>query len=222
MKLNIATGDMYKFVSHTGNVIKGKCEHDCSYCYMKRYNQSSLRFSESEIYTETGDNKAIFVGSSTDMFAKSIPKEWITKVLDHCNKDDNAYLFQSKNPARFLEFIKHPVFEKSVLCTTIESNRWYEGIMGNCPRIEERIDAMEKISKLGIRTHITIEPIMDFDFEELLEMIKRCDPIQVNIGKNTYRSVKLPEPQKEKVKEFIIELSKFTRVGVKNNLKKKK
>ena len=35
MSLNIKNGDMYKFIDYTWNPIKGKCLHDCSYCYMK-------------------------------------------------------------------------------------------------------------------------------------------------------------------------------------------
>jgi hypothetical protein len=30
-----ADGNMYAFVTHTGNPIKELCPHDCSYCYMK-------------------------------------------------------------------------------------------------------------------------------------------------------------------------------------------
>ena len=94
--------------------------------------------------------------------------------------------------------------------------------MGNCPTIEERVNAMEKLNKLGFRIYITIEPIMDFDLDILLEYIKRCNPIQVNIGKNTYRSVVLPEPKQDKTIQFINELNKFTRVEIKDNLRKKK
>ena len=35
MGLNLSNGNMYKFVNYTWNPIKGKCLHDCSYCYMK-------------------------------------------------------------------------------------------------------------------------------------------------------------------------------------------
>ena len=40
---------MYPWVTHTWNVIKGKCPHDCSYCYMKRFPQGELRFDEKEL-----------------------------------------------------------------------------------------------------------------------------------------------------------------------------
>jgi len=30
-------GNMYEFVTHMWGPIKGKCKHNCSYCYMKKY-----------------------------------------------------------------------------------------------------------------------------------------------------------------------------------------
>lgn len=36
--MNKQKGDMYDFVKYTSNPIKGPCEHDCKYCYMKRIN----------------------------------------------------------------------------------------------------------------------------------------------------------------------------------------
>ena len=89
----------------------------------------------------------------------------------------NRYLFQSKNPRRILEFIKHPIFEKSVVCTTIETNRNYPKFMGNAPKIEDRVSAMEEIAEKGIETFVTIEPIMYFDLPELLAFVKRCKPV---------------------------------------------
>ena len=41
MGLNLSKGDMYKFVNYTWNPIKGKCLHDCSYCYMKQINPNA-------------------------------------------------------------------------------------------------------------------------------------------------------------------------------------
>lgn len=31
MPLNKSTGNMYKFITHTWNTIKGECPHGCSY-----------------------------------------------------------------------------------------------------------------------------------------------------------------------------------------------
>lgn len=220
MKKVSKRGNMYQFVSHTFNAIKGICEHDCSYCYMKpKKNLSAIRLDEKEFKTKLEDGNFIFIGSGTDMFASNVPSEWITKTLDYCNDSDNRFLFQSKNPRRILEFIEHPIFKKSVICTTIETNRDYPEEMGNAPKIEERVSAMEEISKLGFETYVTIEPIMEFDLEELVELIKRCNPKQVNIGANSYyKLVQLPEPTKEEILSLIERLSEFTTVEEKTTL----
>lgn len=72
MSLNIRKGDMYKFIDFTWNPIKGKCLHDCSYCYMKQINPNANlpRLAEHELNTYLGYGRSIFIGSSTDMFAE--------------------------------------------------------------------------------------------------------------------------------------------------------
>ena len=87
------------------------------------------------------------------------------------------------------------------------------------PKIEDRVRAMEEIADLGIDTYVTIEPIMDFDLNKMVDFIKRCKPKQVNIGKNTNKMVRLPEPSKNKVLSLIDELQNFTEVHIKNNIK---
>lgn len=222
MRLNIARGNMYEFIDYTANPINGQCPHKCFYCYMKRYGTGKpLGLKEWELNIKTGCNRKIFVGDSTDMFAESVKSNDILRVLNHCHEYKNEYFFQSKNPVRFLEFIKHAVIKESILCTTIETNRHYKEFMGNCPSIEERVQAMEQIRKLGIKTHVTIEPIMDFDLDELLDLMRRCNPIQVNIGKNTSVGIVLPHPSKEKTVQFITELQKFTIVHLKRNIRGK-
>ncbi|NQU33122.1 MAG: hypothetical protein HQ521_07795 [Bacteroidetes bacterium] len=218
MGLNIRKGNMYKFVTHTWNTVKGECQHDCSYCYMKRFGeQNPVRFDENEIKTVLGKAKFIFVGSSNDMFAFGIPEEWILRTLDHCAQFENKYLFQTKNPRKFLEFISSPAInERTGLCTTIETNRWYPEIMGNSPKPLERALAMIEVSK-SIKTLVTIEPIMDFDLSELVELIRMCNPVQVNIGADSGNN-NLPEPTKEKVLALIEELKLFTKVELKENI----
>lgn len=151
--------------------------------------------------------------------------EWIARVLDYCYQNrnmllPNAYLLQSKNPKRFLEFINHPIMERVVFCTTIETNRFYPEIMNKAPRIEERVEAMEEIARLGRPTMVTAEPLMQFDHEEMVSFIRRCSPKLVNIGKESKRRVKLPEPTQEEVQQLIAELKSlksFTKVNVKDN-----
>jgi hypothetical protein len=183
---------------------------------MKRFKQNPVRFDEKELKTDLGSGNFIFVGSSCDMFAGLIPYEWIVKTVKHCNQYDNSYFFQSKDPAWFY-IVTLYCFKDYSLCTTIETNRQYPEIMGDAPYPINRAIAFNKIPIE--QKYITIEPIMDFDLSELVEMIKMCEPRQVNIGADSCGH-KLPEPTPDKILQLIDELSKFTIVHQKSNLKR--
>lgn len=219
MGLNISKGNMYDFITHTWNTVKGKCYHNCSYCYMKRWGPlNEARLDEKEFNTDLGSGNFVFVGSSNDLFSAAVPGEWISKTLKHCDAFDNQYLFQTKNPYRFKDYIDTRVItEKSVLCTTIETNRQMPAIMKLAPGPSQRAFWLNEIT--CIEKYVTIEPIMDFDLPDLISMIKACDPRQVNIGADS-GGHNLPEPEWGKVKELIHELEKFTVVKRKKNLKR--
>lgn len=56
-------GNMYDFITHTWNPIKGECPHGCTYCYMKRWGaQKPLHLDEKEMRTGLGSGNYIFVG----------------------------------------------------------------------------------------------------------------------------------------------------------------
>jgi DNA repair photolyase len=221
MPLNKATGNMYPFIDFTYNTIKGECPHDCSYCYMKRWGkQGPLHFDEKELKTDLGSGNFIFIGSSCDMFADNVPEEWIKKTLKHVGTcQGNKYLFQTKNPQRYIYASKGLSRERDILCTTIETNFFNMEIMKNAPDPERRSIAMKRLSDLGFRTMATIEPIMDFHLRELVFFIKRFKPLQVNIGADSGNN-RLPEPSPEKIAALVGELRKFTRVYLKKNLKR--
>ena len=204
---------MYPWITDTWNTIKGECFHNCSYCYMKRFGHlKPVRFDKSELKTDLEKDKFIFVGSSCDMFAADIPEEWIIETLKHCSKFDNKYLFQTKNPKNIRRILPN----KSSVCITIESNRFFPDIMNNSPTPIERIQEVQWIRH---PLYITIEPILDFDLFEFSQMLRMIEPIQINIGADSGNN-KLPEPPKEKILELIIELEKFTKVKQKSNLKR--
>jgi len=214
MGLNKSKGNMYEFVSHTWNAIKGICPHNCVYCYMKRWGQlRDTRLDKKELKTDLGSDNFIFVGSSCDMFAAGIPHEWIEATLDHCRKfDDNRYLFQTKNPIRMVG--KFDGLD-AVACTTIETNRWYPEIMQNSPLPGLRANAMSMLEVS--RRYVTIEPIMDFDLDKLVGLVRECQPQQVNIGADS-GGHGLPEPSAEKIIALVEELKKFTVIESKRNL----
>jgi len=210
---------MYEFITHTWNTVKGACYHDCSYCYMKRRGRlNPVRFDQKELkefdrdMIKYGEGQFIFVGSSCDMFANNILEEWIIDTIKHCDKYDNRYMFQTKNPKNIRRILTY----QSHVCVTLETNRHYPEIMRNSPKPIERIEQMRLIRH---PLYITIEPIMDFDLDIFVEMLKSCDPIQINIGADSGGN-KLPEPDRGKLDELIAEIQKFTTIHNKRNLTK--
>ncbi len=221
---------MYEFITHTWNPIVGKCYHNCSYCYMKKYGNEiseDVRFKDDYLDDNFGSGKFIFVGSGIDLFAEAIDDNWIKKVLDKCSIDNrdlfgtkNKFLFQSKNPKRILQYIGHSNFKDAVVCTTIETNRDYPSIRCESPLMEERALAMNEIANRGIETYLTIEPIMAFDTDELVHLIRLCKPVQVNIGANTNSDVSLPEPSTKDVLTLVSLIKDECKVEIKSNLER--
>jgi hypothetical protein len=66
---------------------------------------------------------------------------------------------------------------------------------------------------------VTVEPIMKFDIDNLLFLIKSIGPVQVNIGADSGNNY-LPEPSPEKIADLIKGLRTFTKVDLKKNLKR--
>jgi len=212
--LNKSKGNMYPWVTHTWNVVKGKCPHDCSYCYMKRYPQLELHFDEKELKTNLGTGNTIFVGSSCDMCANDIPTEQIAQILQHCRSFDNTYLFQTKNPARFTMWRTDlfPFPNKTMLGATIETDREY--CVSKSPSPLQRMEAMAQVY---LPKMISLEPIMDFEPVMLIHWIARIKPEFVSIGADSGNH-HLPEPSGDKVKALIEALKEITEVKIKDNL----
>lgn len=222
MGLNKTNGNMYPWVSHTWNPLAGRCQHDCSYCYMKRSFLGKLkkyhgkvRLIEDDLETDLGSNNIIFVGSATDIFGEWVPKETIEKILNQCNKYENIYLFQTKNPARFNEFLKL-IPQNSILGTTLETNRDYSYI-SKAPKASRRYQDFLSIDYP--RKMISIEPILDFDLEEFFSWIKSINPEFVSIGADSKYN-NLPEPNPQKIEELISLIKELTEIRVKKNLKR--
>ena len=224
MALNKTKGNMYGFITHTWNPLKGKCFYDCSYCYIKKmmqkFNnpQKPPQLYKSELKTNLGTGNFIFIGSGIDMFAPDIHDDDITQVFNHCNKyPDNRYLFQTKNPSRLIDFQDY-FPKKYYLCTTIESNRLYSKITLRTPQPYERIKYIHDLKQLNHTTIITIEPIMQFDINTFYSLLISANPDFIYIGADS-KNCGLPEPGKDKIKELIDALRYFgLNVKIKSNL----
>ena len=87
--------------------------------------------------------------------------------------------------------------------------------MGNTPSPTDRAFGLSVLD--DYKRYLTIEPIMDFDVKELVELVKLTHATQINIGADSGNN-NLPEPSKEKILALIEELKKFTVIDKKRNL----
>jgi len=226
MSLNIVKGNMYREIlgrnlTHTWNPIKGRCSFDCFYCYMKKWGElKAPRLDESEFKTDLGSDNFIFVGSSIDMWHENIPEEWIKSTMNYINKfPDNKYLFQSKAPNMFVWwYYNYPESLKNniIFATTIESNRHYPNI-SKAPHPVTRMGGIRKLHSQGFKTMVTVEPVLDFDLDDFIGMLKYTLADQINIGAVT-GGHKLPEPSKNKLQALIEALKPHLKSNIKRLL----
>ncbi len=200
------------------------CTHLCSYCWAMRLIEQRLRdnpkyrngfrptFHTDELLrARFSPRDVVFVVDMGDMFSPGVPDEWIDKVLDVLRGQPAAYLFLTKNPARYFRFLdRFP--RRSTLGATIETNRDdLATSVSRAPPPSQRAKAMAELD--WPQKYISIEPVMDFDLEVLMSWIRDIRPVTVHVGYDNWNSM-LPEPPLWKVRRLIDGLSKFTRVTV--------
>jgi len=151
----------------------------------------------------------VFACDMGDLFGDWVPKDWILKVLKAVRNSPSSYfLFLTKNPKRYFEFIE--VFPKNlVLGATIETNREYK--VSSAPTVAERYEVMACIPYHN--KMVSIEPIMDFDPDIFVKWLKEISPVVVHVGYANYNQHIL-EPTLAKTAELIDELRSFTKVKI--------
>jgi len=205
---------MFDKVEKTWNPVIG-CLHNCVYCWARRL--AECRLKNTERYREGFKPKLIeaelnkrfrsgfiFVSDMGDLFGDWVPKEWIEKVLKVVKETPKAtFLFLTKNPARYLEF-NFP--NNVILGATIETDIDFG--LSFAPRPEKRYEAMRQLRG---RKMVSIEPILNFSLDSLVEWIREIQPEFVYIGYDNYAN-RLPEPRLEKTLKLISALCEFTEV----------
>lgn len=224
MTVNKPSGNMYPW-AYTWNPLAGECRHKCSYCYReplkKTYRAIDLKYSGNPRIVDRELSKIpripegyrLFVCSMTDLFASDVPSNIIRRILAHCRKYPNPYLFQSKNPARFREFIDD-FPQNTILGTTIETNK-EELIDTEAPNPKERYEAMKDLS---FPKMISVEPVMDFDVDILSQWIQDIKPEFVSIGADS-KDKNLSEPVEVKLIE-LMQLLENVDIKCKKNLER--
>jgi DNA repair photolyase len=232
-KLIKSTGNMYTWVNWMWSPLTGYCPHECSYCYAKKIAErwgnkfDKFRFNVDDPgWKNTKPGDFVFVCHTTDLFADGVEKEWIDAVLTSCFFAGSHYgikfVFQTKNPRRIKYSIvkEMPALIKYIayIGTTIETNRLNDVVSScNAPVPSERALQMNQIM---LPKFVTIEPVMDFDVNEMLSLVKLCRPQFVNIGADS-KHCNLPEPSKETIGELILGLHAFEiHIERKSNLKR--
>lgn len=154
--------------------------------------------------------QVIFVASMGDLFGPWVPDDWIRRVIGAMQRshDDAIFFLETKNPKRYRNFPE--LYSMNVIfSTTIETNRDYQGI-SLAPPVRERYEEMKSLGD-DLTKHISIEPIIDFDFSVLIEWVRDLNPRLVSVGYDNYRCG-LPEPPLNKTMELINKLERFTTI----------
>jgi DNA repair photolyase len=209
--LTKAKGNMYDWVTHTHEFIGGECPHKCSYCYMDnpRFGRhpkytGPIRLLEEEFSVNYGSGKTIFVGNRNDMFSDAVPSEWILRILEHCRKFENKYVFQTKNPKRYFDF-RYFFPKHTILGTTIETNHDISEI-SKAPRPFDRGKEIFLFSRYihrnDIRRFITVEPIIDFSVNKFAALLLTSDVDFINIGADS-KGNRLIEPHPDNIRKLL-------------------
>lgn len=193
---------MYHFISKCWNPLKGECLHRCPYCYVPHTRAAKLytgapRLDEGALKQNLGTGGFVFVSNMNDLFGEWVMYDWIQAVLARCWNADNWYLFQTKNPGRFVSRAnRFP--PKTVLATTLECfNR------DDLLRVPKRVTSFALLKQLvSCVRMVTIEPIMDFNPKGMRDVLEAMSPHVVAIGADS-KGHNLPEPSAEKVVDLI-------------------
>jgi DNA repair photolyase len=231
-KINKDGSNMYPWIQATHTHLGGECSHKCTYCYVDspRFGRAPIysgpiRLLEDEFKVSYNPMKRIgkpsmvvFIEHMNDLWAEDVPTEFIERILAHCGEyPENTYVFQTKNPKRFLEESLAGKFPpKYIIGCTIETNRSDEITkISKAPHPLERAVIM---TSLNIRKFITLEPLLKMDPEVLVDWITRINPEWVNIGIDS-KGHKMSEPTAEEIRALIAGLNAAKiRIDEKHNL----
>jgi hypothetical protein len=213
--------NMYKLSVKQWNPFVG-CEHDCIYCkssfqrQLKRWAKGQgdcpkcANFEPHYRHSPRLEQKLpktkymqfIFTCSSGDIAFCST--EYLEKIIARIQcEPDKTFLIQSKDPCTF----NRVIFPKNVILgTTLETNKdeLCEGI-SKAPKPSQRYKDFAKVNHP--LKMVTIEPVIDFDLNTMIDWIENINPCMVWLGYDSGKN-KLPEPELEKVKSLHWQLAK--------------
>lgn len=202
---------MFKSITRTWNVFCG-CKFDCIYCNARRLAETRLKhiprykdgftphLVNSELTKSFKPGEFIFVAYMGDIAFAT--REQFLRILARIREFPMTYfLIQSKNPKQLYDWredwgITLPA--NVYLGTTIETNRDYG--LTKAPK------PIERFRYLAGYPHnlkfLSVEPIMDFDLEEMVNWVTLMQPDIIEVGADNYHN-HLQEPPWWKVEALL-------------------
>lgn len=215
------------------DVFKG-CNHDCVYC-RKSFQQQAKRQKwncekcytftphthfermKGKTPTTTGEQFIFFPKGGDLCFAK---KHEVKQILEFVKSNPQTlFLIQTKNP-KFIFINDHLPLPENVLFgitletteTTFNTPSQYK----NYSEISKAPSPMERAKMFASIPHknksVTIEPILEFDMNTMVQTIKGINPKIVYVGYDT-KKCKLPEPSLAKT-ELLMDLLRVEGITV--------
>jgi len=194
----------------TWNVWVG-CDFQCAYCNARKTALTRLKnlpryrdgfnphLVEKELSRKFKPGDFVFISYMGDISFASRPI-----IVDLCaritEQPEVNFLFCSKSPLHYWYW--HIVWPENLyLGATIETNRDYH--LTRAPAPLYRYIAMRALDHP--KKFISIEPICDFDLDEMLQWMEEINPQIIEVGADNYHN-NLPEPPWEKVEKLLAHL----------------
>ena len=195
------------------------CEHDCRYCrpsfqaqLKRRRNKCPDCYSfvphghpsrlQNQRFPKTGFMQFIFTCSSGDI--AFCPDNYLQQIVAEIRRHkDRTFLLQTKDPTVF-QRTKFP--DNVILGITLETNKdALAQAVSKAPPPSQRRKVFKTVEHA--RKMLTIEPVMDFDLDTMIQWIDDLAPCMVWLGYDSKRA-NLPEPPLAQVKELSWELGR--------------
>ena len=183
---------MFPFITCTWNPLGGECKHNCRYCWAKaliderrmvKY-QGEPRLIHSELRRRFKPDDFVFACDMLDLFGSWVPRDLIKQVIAQIAGSPATFLFLTKNPKRYLEFLDI-MPENAILGCTVESDV-YPPDVSVAPHPCDRLNAMTLVADIvENRLFFSVEPVLWFS-DGFFDLLTRRKPWAIAVGYDNY------------------------------------